>query len=193
VTEIGRRTLKIPFGANLFSPDQKRTGSQPHDDQQASSCRCSHDALVTPSPLVQPLGPGRRLRRRRLPFQDVAQVVGQLLGRGIAILPAFGHRLQDDRLQVGRDLRLPLPQPHGVLLFDLTHQPRSVLAGQRRPQRQQLVQRDSQRVDVRPLVDQRGVPQGLLGTHVAQRPHDIARLGQRRIGLAASQAKVRHP
>ena len=61
-------------------------------------------------------------------------------------------------------------------------------------QRQQLVQRGAQRVDVGAVVDRHALGQRLLRTHVTQRPHQVAR--HRQAGLAVlhvGQPEVGHP
>ena len=45
----------------------------------------------------------------RLAFEEVAQIVGQLAGRGIAVPRLLGHGLQTDALQVARDRPVESP------------------------------------------------------------------------------------
>ena len=45
-------------------------------------------------------------RLDRLVFQEAPQVVGQVLGRGVAAGRVFGHRLEDDGFQVVGDRRV---------------------------------------------------------------------------------------
>ena len=60
-------------------------------------------------------------------------------------------------------------------------------------QRQQLVQRRPQRVDVGAVVDHHALGQRLLGAHVAQRADQVAGHRQPRVALHLGQAEVRHP
>ena len=77
------------------------------------------------------------------------------------------------------------------MLADLVDQLGRGPTVERRPQRQQLVKRRSQAVDVGPPVDRAG--SGLLGTHVPRRAEQAVVVGQARVGQPASQAEVGHP
>ena len=69
----------------------------------------------------------------------------------------------------------------------------AVAAVDGRAERQQLVERHAQRVDVGPAVDHHPPAQGLLGAHVPQRAQDVA--GERQPVVAADlrQAEVGDP
>jgi hypothetical protein len=68
-------------------------------------------------------------------------VLRQLAGRGVARLRLLRQRLEDDRLQLRRDRRLQPTPRRRVLAHHLPQQHLAVLGSERRPQRQQLVQR----------------------------------------------------
>ena len=69
-------------------------------------------------------------------------------GRRVPVRRVAGDRLGDDRLQVARDARRQLLQPRRLLVQHLVDQRVPVRRLERRPQRQQLVQRQAQAVDV---------------------------------------------
>ena len=86
------------------------------------------------------------------------------------------------------------PRRLRLLEGDLPQQLLAVLPVEGRPQRQQLVQRRAQRVDVGAVVDRHALGQRLLRAHVTQRAHQVAR--HRQAGLAVlhvGQAEVGHP
>ena len=62
-----------------------------------------------------------------------------------------------------------------------------------RPQRQQLVERHAQRVDVGAVVDDHPLGQRLLGAHVAERAEQVAGHRQPGVALDAGQAEVGDP
>ena len=78
--------------------------------------------------------------------------------------------------QPARNVRAQARQLRRIALHDVQHQPREVLAHERRPPREHLVEDDAQRIDVDAVV---GVPARahLLGRHVLRRADDVA--GQR--------------
>jgi hypothetical protein len=160
----------------LFAPDQYGAGGQTDDAHQQEYRGGADGGLVPPR---QPGGPLPRRRPAgvdRLVLAEASQVVGQLLGGSVAVLGPLGRRLEHDRLQRHGDG--PVDPPGGPRLFkgDLPQQLLAVLAVKRRPQRQQFVQRDAQRVDVAAVVQRHAPGQGLLGAHVAQRADQVAGL-----------------
>ena len=68
-----------------------------------------------------------------------------------------------------------------------------VAAVECRLQGQELVERHSQGVDVRPLVDDPAAGLGLLGAHVAQRADHVAGVGEAQIVGGAGQAEIGDP
>jgi hypothetical protein len=96
----------------------------------------------------------------------------------------------DDRLQVARDLGVEPPQPFGLSLRHLSDQAASVLAAEGGAQRQQLVEGQSQRVDVAAGV---GLPVERLRWHEPQGAEKIAGLGQVVLVARLGQAEVGDP
>jgi hypothetical protein len=92
------------------------------------------------------------------------------------LLAALGHGLRHHRIEGGRDIQVELGRPHGIHGQDLLHngeccvRPERLLAGQ------ELIEDDSRREDIRPVVRRR--PQALLGGHIGRRAHDRAGPGQ---------------
>ena len=76
---------------------------------------------------------------------------------------------------------------------DLPQERLPVGAVEDRPQRQQLVQRRAERVDVGAVVDQDALAGRLLGAHVAQRAEQVAGLRQAGVGVELGQAEVGDP
>ena len=179
------RQGKVCRGLLLFAGDQQRGGRQPKHRQQEDQPR-DGDHLAMAEPPA-----GGAIQERGRPgdggpaVQHPLEIVGELLGRGIAVLAALGHGLQNHRLQVGGDSWLDLPRGPGLVALDAAEEGRPLVAGKRRFQRQQLVQRRPQRVDVRAMVDQGHLARGLFGAHVADRAHQVAGPRQGCVGLAA--------
>ena len=146
---------------------------QPDRGDQHESHECG-PRRPPPRPLQGALPGGRRPGADRLAGQEPPQVVGQLLGRGVAPRRLLGEALQADRLQVARDPRLEPRRRHHLLVDDLPeglHDRRGLEGG---PAGEHLVEDRSQRVDVGRRADLAGQPLRLLGGHVAGRPHHLA-------------------
>ena len=127
----------------------------------------------------------------RLPVEEPGQVIGQGRGGRVTIDGTLGQGLQDDGLKIPRDPPVDHPGRRGFAAADLIQQLGRGVAVERRPERQQLVQRGPQAVDVGPPVDD---PRArLLGTHVPRRAQQAVVMGQAGIGEPAGQAEVRHP
>ncbi len=118
------------------------------------------------------------------------QILRQVGRAGIARRRITGHRLVHDRLQVARQVRHEGVQRRRRLAGDLTDQARPVRPIEGRPQRQQLVQSEADRVHVAAGV---GLARESLRGHVPNGANDVARLGQ--VGAVGSlgQAKVGDP
>ena len=65
--------------------------------------------------------------------------------------------------------------------------------GEDRRQRQQLVQRDAQRIDVAAMIDDAPLAERLFGTHVPQRSQHLAGCRKGGVGLDPGQAEVGDP
>ena len=128
-----------------------------------------------------------------LPSKNALEIVGEFLGRGIAIVAPLRHGFQDHGLEVGGNLWLELSRGPRLVALDVPEQGRPLLARKRRLQRQQLVECRPQRINVRAMVDQGRLPQRLFGTHVTHRAHQVAGARQGGLALAVGQSEVGHP
>src|SRR5258708_1204451 len=81
-----------------------------------------HDRQVAPRPLLPPLPQRRPLGLDRPVLQEAPQVVGQLLGRGVALGRLLGESLVDDRLQFCRHRRVPSPHRYRLVPLNLAQQ-----------------------------------------------------------------------
>ena len=91
------------------------------------------------------------------------------------------------------DRFIPLPGRSRLLKGDLPQQLLPIAAGKRRLQRQHLVQRYTQRVDIGPVIDRSTISQGLLLAHVTQSADQIPAHGQAGEVLTVRQAEVGNP
>ena len=148
----------------------------------------SHGFALAPAP--EPLDRRHRPRSDRPPFDEPPQLGGQLARRAEPVRPVLGEGLQDDRLQVARDVPVKLSRRRRRVVADPLDQTDLVGLLERRPQGQQLVQRRPQRIDIAAAI--RRSPES-LGRHVAERPDQLARL--RAVGalLELRQAEVGDP
>src|SRR5262249_48821963 len=118
-------------------------------DTSASSTTPSSPARrPPPPPFPGALQRPHRPRPDRPPRLETAQVVGQLLGTGIAPGRLLAQALQADRLQVRRHLRTPSRRRHR-LVVQHAHQHDVLRPLERRPAHQALVQQGAQRGHVR--------------------------------------------
>ena len=135
--------------------------------------------------------PGRRPPRLDRP---VGQETPKILGQGRrARIPAprlLRHRFQDDRLQVARDPRIDPAGPGRLDVEDPLHQPGPVARDERRAQRQHLVERQPQPVDVATAV---GPAAEALRGHVPQRADDVPLVGQLHRVVRLRQPEVGDP
>src|SRR5690242_10094734 len=102
------------------------------------------------------------------------QILGQLLGAFIALVRLLGHRLEDDGLEINRNVPIPMSQRFGACSHSL--EKKLYVAGVlgRMHEGGQLVERHAERIDVGAMIDERATAHGLLRTHVAHRAEDIA-------------------
>src|SRR5262249_19218092 len=79
-----------------------------HEGQRRQGADEQHDGQgrAAPGPLDRALQPRRRPRRDRLPLEEVAQVVGQGLRGGVALLRVLLQALQADGDEVARQFAL---------------------------------------------------------------------------------------
>ena len=121
--------------------------------------------------------PGLAPGRDRLVGHPPLDVLGQRPDRRIAVLRPRRHRLEADRLQRPVDRRVNPPGRRELPLADVAEEVEHLLALERRPARQQAIERGAERVDVRPRPELLQIAGGLLGAHVRGRAE--RRAGQR--------------
>ena len=121
------------------------------------------------------------------------QVVGHLLRRPVAVGRLLAQRLQDDRLQRGGDGSVQLAERGRIVVGDLLDQRVAVAALEWGAERQQLVERRAQRVDVAAMVDDPAPGEDLLGARVAERAQELARDREPGIADDLGQAEVGDP
>ena len=187
------RQGEVLRGFPLFAGDQYRAGRKPQQGQQADQTGHGDDFAMTLGPTGCAVQHRRPPRDGGLALQHALEIVGKILGRGVAVFTALGHALEDYGLQIGRNLGLELSRGSRLVPLDLPDQGGSLGAGKRRLKRQKLVERRPQRINVRAMVDQGNLTQRLLGTHIAQRAHQVAGSSQGGVSLAAGKSKVGHP
>src|SRR5262249_47044068 len=84
----------------------------------AATARREDHRPVPPCPLPYPLQQRRPLRPDRLVVEVTLQVVGQLLGRGVAVGRVLLQRLEDDGFQLRRDCPVTVTGPARFLEGD---------------------------------------------------------------------------
>ena len=136
-----------------------------------------------------PLGGTGPPRQDRLVVEEPPQVLGHRLGRRVAVARVLLDRLEDDRLQVAGDARVDRSRPGRLDGLDLLGERHPVGRVEGRPQHQQLVEGQAQRVEVGPGVPLAAEP---LGGHVAERAQDVAGPGQV-VVVDLGQAEVADP
>ncbi len=122
------------------------------------------------------------------PFGESCQVLPELFHAFVAVDGLLGQGLEDDVLQLRRQAGAELGQRLGFLLEDRVDQGLVVVPLEGKFAREQLVEHDSQRPDVRPLVER--LPAGLLRRHVSHRAHGRLAFRQRRPALELGQPEV---
>ncbi len=148
---------------------------------------------MPPRPLDRPLPQGRPPGFYRLVLQKAPQVLGQLLRGSVTLLRALGHRLEHDRLEFRRNSRVQPPERLWLIEGDLPQHFLAITAGVGPLQRQQLIKRHTQRIDVGARVDDDALGQGLFRAHVADGAQQIPRHGQSGVGPQSGQAEVGDP
>ena len=122
--------------------------------------------------------------------QETAQVVRERLGRRVALLRVLRQALQHERLQIARDPRVELARRPRRLVLHPVDQPALVRIVERRPECQQLVERQAQAIDV-------ALRQGLalepFRSHEADRADDVAGVRQLLRPFGLGQPEVGDP
>ena len=107
-----------------------------------------HQRPMAAGPFAHAVDKRRPAGQRRLAGQKTLQIVGQRLGRRVALVARLGHRAEHDRFQIDRHGRIDLSRRDRLFVHDLPQQSLAVVAGVRVRLRQQFVQRDAERIDV---------------------------------------------
>ena len=123
-------------------------------------------------------------------FEEALQVVGQRAGGRVAVRRLVRNRLQDDRFQVAGDGRVEPPRPGRLALRSLPQQLARAQLAERGLEREQLVERQAQAVDVAPVV---GLAPECLGGEIPQRADHVTRCGQVVVTGELRQAEVGDP
>ena len=124
-----------------------------------------------------------------LVVEEPPQVLAHRLGRGIPLLRVLLDRLQEDRLQVARNASVERPGLRRLLGLDPLDQLQPVGRTERGAQCHELVQGQTEGVDVGAGVP---LPAEPLGGHVAESPEDVTALGQPLV-FALGQAEIGDP
>ncbi|HEU4369019.1 MAG TPA: hypothetical protein VFV05_12430 [Methylomirabilota bacterium] len=134
--------------------------------------------------LEQPVALPAKARAHLLRLVDEAALHVLELGAHLleileTLVRLLAHRALDDGGQVRGNGRVHLGQGGGLLGPELLEELHGIVAGERRPQAEQLVGDRADREDVGPMV---GPTAHLLGSNVAQRPHDETRARETALG-----------
>ncbi len=105
-----------------------------------------------------------------------AQAGGELQAVGVPVAGAFGERLRDDLVNLGRQLGPQLARGRRGRGDLRPHDGEILVALERRTAGQHLESRAGEGVEVRPAVDRAALD--LLGRHVVDRPEELAGAGQ---------------
>src|SRR5262249_35549864 len=129
------------------------TGREYRQGHQQGSRRRPNDGPVTASPFANAMENGWPASANRLILQKPLQIGGELAGGGVAVRGTFGHRLEDDRFQLGRNGRVQPLWPGWFIESNLGEQLMAVARGERRPERQKLIEGNAERVDVGAMIN----------------------------------------
>ena len=121
------------------------------------------------------------------------QVVGQFLGRRVAIRRILAERFKNDDLKLLGYPAIQAARWARVAVEHVRQQRVTRTARKYWVERQQFVKRRAQRVDVGAMVEDNPLPGCLFGTHVADRAHDVACVRQARSIVEVGQAEVGNP
>ncbi|MCG3180811.1 MAG: hypothetical protein BIFFINMI_03174 [Phycisphaerae bacterium] len=167
-----------------------RCDARNRDDQQRHRRRQRRLHRVPPRPAPQPPDRTDRPGLDRTVVQEPLKVVAQRVSRRVAVGRVASDGLEDDGLQIARDVGVDASRPRRRLLGDLLDQAAAVALVERRAERQQLVERQPEAVDVAAAVGASGEP---LRRRVAQRAGDLP--AGRRVGRLdrLGQSEVGHP
>ena len=133
---------------------------------------------MTRIPFQNTLQNSRTSGQNRTIFQKTRQILRKLTSCRVSVYRHFGETLQQDRLQIMRDLRLPSSRTFGLFLRDLIQKLDLIRFGKNRIQRQNFVKSGSQRVNIHPMICQTRISLCLFWAHVPRSPYDFTCLRQ---------------
>ena len=160
-----------------------------HDERHRDHAEQPRHRLV---PLAPP--PGSLCRADltgtdRLVGEEPPQVLAHRLGRLVPRPRVLLDRLEHDRLEIARDPQIDRPRLLRLLGLDLLDQGQPVRGRETRAEREQLVEREPQRIDIGPSIPFTPEP---LGGHVPDRTQDVTAGGQPLV-VPLGQAEIRDP
>ncbi len=147
--------------------DQEETDRRYDGDEGEKQHGGQHQDPISLRPFPQVLHQCGTTSQDRTLFDESPQIVGQILGRSVTAVRFGCHRRQDDGLQVAGQCRIHVPQRFGASFQDLPQDRGSLLGIEGGLPREQLIEGDSQRINVGATIQSLPVPHRLLGTHVA--------------------------
>ena len=184
----GGHPLPVGLGPPVLGPPPEPGDRHEPDDEdghQGGRVRVAPAPLAGAADRPHPPGPDRPV------VEEPLQVVGQLGRRLVAAGRVLLDRLEDDRLLVAGHGPVDPPRRRRPVVHDLGHESVAVGLVERRAQGEQLVEGQSQGVDV--AADVR-LPVEPLGGHVPDGADDVA--GVRHVvvvGVRLGQPEVGHP
>src|SRR6187200_688699 len=107
---------------------------------------------MPPSPAGRKFDERWSPRLNRLVVEPAFQVIGQGRRGGVPLARRFGHRLEYDGFELRRNMLVICTRRPRLLLDDSTQYRMWLVAGNRRFQREQFIQRDAERINVCPMV-----------------------------------------
>src|SRR5262245_23467470 len=154
------------FGAVSFQPLPCHQAKAERRGQEGNRRERRH-RRATPGPLPQSLCRSSRAGADRLAIEEAAQIVGQLLCRGVALVRFLLETFQTDRFQVARHSWLQAGRRDRLLDANLLQRVNDRGAAERRSPAEHLVEDRAERVHVHRWPDMVSVPARLFGCHVA--------------------------
>ena len=132
---------------------------------------------MPPAPFAQALHGRRPPGQERLIIKKALEIVGELLGRGVALGGVLGDRLERDGFQLNRDRLIDACRRPWLFEGDLAKNLLAIAPAIGRLQGKQLVERDAERINVGTVIDDDALGKRLFGTHVAKRAQQVAAEG----------------
>ena len=165
--------LHVVAGQAGFLPLPGDARETQHADQNhAAHKRRGHRTV--PGPLPQPFVQPHRPGLDRLALAEAVQILGQGLGGRISLGRFLGQALEDDRLQIARQIA---PQITGANRVLVQHQQNGIersRPAKRGPAGEKFIENGPQGVNVRGGADGQTGGARLLGGHVAGSADDVA-------------------